>query len=236
MKTLCIIPARGGSKRIPRKNIKPFFGKPIIWYALEEARASQCFDEIVVSTDDGEIEDSVKWSVTTHRRSDKNASDTAVLADVIQEVIVGLYKERDTIFEYVCCLLPTAVLVDRTHIRAAFDVLKNRPEVEEVMPVVRFGYPIERAVSMGDEGFVTLRQPEHLNSLSNHLPPAYHDAGQFYWMRTEAFLEQQKIILDKTIGYELLEHEVQDIDTDEDWLLAEIKYSRRLESMKAVAQ
>lgn len=231
---IAIIPARGGSKRIPRKNIKPFFGKPILEYVIQEAKASRCFDEIVISTDDAEIAQvALQNGVRYAKRSEKNASDTAVLADVILEtLILSDFKYAD----YACTLLPTAVLVEKDHIRSAFQVLKDRPDVEEVMPVVRFGYPIERAVNMSPDGFVSLRQPEHLNSLSNHLPPAYHDAGQFYWMRTEAFLQQQKIILDKTVGYELLEHEVQDIDTDEDWLLAEIKYSRRLEAQKVVTR
>jgi pseudaminic acid cytidylyltransferase len=233
MKTLCIIPARGGSKRIPRKNIKPFLGRPIIEYAIQEAQAARFFTDIVVSTDDPEIgllarDNGVLW----HTRSAENSNDFAVLADVIQEYLAFSITEYD----YICTLLPTAVLVDHRHIRSAFDVLHSQPAVDEVMPVVRFGYPIERAVNLSDNGFVTLRQPEHLNSLSNHLPPAYHDAGQFYWMRTASFLAQQKIILDKTIGYELVESEVQDIDTDEDWLIAEIKYGRRLEALKAVAR
>lgn len=234
MSTLCIIPARGGSKRIPRKNIKSFFGKPILEYVIQEAQASKCFDAIVVSTDDPEIAEVAQQNhVHHHWRSEENASDTAVLSDVISEVLAG-YAEPYP--DYICTLLPTAVLVDSSVIRATYGVIKCRPEVQEVMPVVRFGYPIERAVSMNDSGFVSLRQPEHLNSLSNHLPPAYHDAGQFYWMKTVDFLKQEKIILDRTIGYELLESEVQDIDTDEDWLLAEIKYGRRLQAQKAVSQ
>lgn len=231
MSTLCIIPARGGSKRIPRKNIKPFFGRPILEYVITEAQDSRCFTDIIVSTDDPEIASFADGKASIHWRSEVNSSDTAVLSDVISEVLTGFDG-----YDYICTLLPTAVLVEKNHIRSAYDVLKSRPEVDEVMPVVRFGYPIERAVNMSEDGFVSLRQPEHLNSLSNHLPPAYHDAGQFYWMRTSAFLEQQKIILDKTVGYELLESEVQDIDTDEDWLLAEIKYGRRLQAQKAVSR
>lgn len=233
MKSLCIIPARGGSKRIPRKNIKPFLGRPILDYVIQEAKTSRCFDQIIVSSDDDEIlQVAAQNGVAVTRRTDENASDTAVLADVIFEVIAS----QSIAYDYVCCLLPTAVLVDHRFIRSAFDTLKERPEVDEVMPVVKFGYPIQRAVVMADNGTVTLREPEHLNSLSNFLPPTYHDAGQFYWMRTASFLEQQKIILDHTIGYELLEEDVQDIDTDQDWLLAEMKYRRRLEAQKAVSR
>lgn len=232
MKTLCIIPARGGSKRIPRKNIKLFYGKPILDYVLFEAKESNCFNEIVVSTDDTDIAAiASSHQVLEHLRSEQNAGDEAVLADVIKEVILAFYHNE---YDYICTLLPTAVLVSKEHIFAAFQTIIERKNIEEVMSVARFGYPIERAVDMSSDGFITLRQPEHLNSLSNNLPPAYHDAGQFYWMRTASFMQQQKIILDKTIGYELLESETQDIDTDEDWLLAEIKYNHCLQKQKAM--
>lgn len=233
MNTICIIPARGGSKRIPRKNIKPFYGRPIIEWAIKEAKASQCFDHIIVSTDDDEIARfGIYCGVLAQHRTEKNASDTAVLSDVIEEVLGRIADE----IEYICCLLPTAVLVDGRHIRSALDVLIDNPDADEVMPIVKFGYPIERAVNLGQSGRVYLREPQHLNSLSNHLPEHYHDAGQFYWMRTERFLAQRKIILDNTIGYELPASEVQDIDTDEDWLLAEIKFGRRLYALKAVSR
>lgn len=232
MSTLCIIPARGGSKRIPKKNIKPFRDKPIITYPIQEARASGCFDDIVVSSDDNDTAVvALNAGAGFHKRTAVNSSDIAVLADVLSEVL-EVYND----YEYVCCLLPTAVMVESGHIRSAFETLKETTFAEQVMSVAKFGYPIQRALQMGPLGYVNLIQPEHLNSLSNDLKPAYHDAGQFYWMRTEAFLTQRKIILDKTLGYELLESEVQDIDTDEDWLLAEIKYSRRLEAQKAVAR
>ena len=223
---LCIIPARGGSKRIPKKNIRTFCGKPIIEWVIEAAKKSRCFNKtgnfIVVSTDDQEIaEISHNAGAIVFWRSPENASDTAVLSDVIHEVLKNYRKNP---FKYLCCLLPTAALVNAAEIQTTLKILKNNPDVDQVLPVVKFGYPIQRALRR-DEGYkVSLMQPEHMNSLSQNLEPAYHDAGQFYWMRTHAFMREQTILLKYALGYELPETEVQDIDHEEDWRLAKIKF------------
>lgn len=230
MSNLCIIPARGGSKRLPRKNIRPFCGKPIILYAIDAAIASGCFDQVVVSTEDQEIAQVAKErDVRVIFRSHAAASDTATLSDVLIEVCFGYFVKN---FEAVCCVLPTAALLDPEDLKKT-RLLLGAEGVEQVLPVVRFSYPIQRALTMDAEKTLKLLQPEHLNSMSNHLAPTYHDAGLFYWMRHIDFLRQQKIILEKTIGYEIPESRVQDIDTEEDWQLAEMKFKHLRQGLGA---
>lgn len=226
MANLCIIPARGGSKRVPGKNIRLFFGYPIIHHVIRAARASGCFQgNILVSTDEIAVEEAALAAKADiiHQRSPKNASDTAVLADVILEVLTQFSPVE---FPYFCCLLPTAALVNPEHIRLARQVLQEgRLGRDQVFSITRFGYPIQRALRLdGITGEAAMFYPEHLNSLSNNLEPAYHDAGQFYWFRTSAFLRDPKIIMNRAFGYEVPESQCQDIDTEEDWRLAEIKW------------
>ncbi len=222
-KALAIIPARGGSKRIPRKNIRPFLGKPIIQYSIETARQSGCFDIVMVSTDDAEIAEVAMscGAETPFQRSQANANDYAMLPDVILEVL-SEYEQRGQTFDYFCCILATAPFVQAAWLSDAFAKLQQN-DADCVMPLVRFGYPIQRALRM-QNGQISMMWPEHLNSRSNDLEPGYHDSGLFYWMQTERFLAQKKIFAEKTIGIELPESQVQDIDSEEDWRIAEMKY------------
>ena len=222
-KSVAVITARGGSKRIPGKNIKPFHGKPIIQYSIEAALESQCFDEIMVSTDDDVIaETALKLGAKVpFMRSQKNSDDHSTTAEVLAEVLEK-YKEQGITYSYLCCIYPTAPFVTPIKLKNAFDKLKGSDALS-VIPVVRFSFPILRSFKV-ENGLIKLNWPEYANSRSQDLPPAYHDAGQFYFLKTLPFLETKKIFTDKTLGIEMPESEVQDIDNEEDWKLAEIKY------------
>ena len=223
MNILAIIPARGGSKRIPRKNIKEFFGKPIIWYSIKAALDSDCFDEIMVSTEDPEIAEISKslGAEVPFLRSAHAATDHAASEDVYEEVL-NEYRKRGKEFDYFCCIYATAPLISAVRIKEGFALLRKSGN-DVLMPVVRFGYPIQRALKI-ENGFLRFLWPENEDKRSQDLVPAYHDCGQFYWIRTKAFLEKKSFFIEKTIHIELPELEVQDIDTEEDWKIAEMKY------------
>ena len=223
MKSIAIITARGGSKRIPRKNIKEFLGKPIIAYTIEAAIASNMFDQVMVSTDDNEIAEIAKkyGAMVPFMRSEKTSNDFATTADVLNEVI-DEYKKLGESFEYMCCLYPTAPFVTPDAIGQAMKILEDNG-ADTVLPVVKFSFPPQRGVIMKD-GYLTPKYPECMPMRSQDLEPMYHDAGQFYCMRVSAFLEQGKVVMDKTMPYMQDDMNVQDIDTPEDWAIAEVKY------------
>jgi len=222
-KKLAIITARGGSKRIPRKNIKNFLGYPIIKYSIDAAIKSECFDEIMVSTDDKEIAEVSErlGAKIPFLRSQANSNDFATTADVIEEVLLE-YKKLSKNFEYCCCIYPTAPFISSERLKEGFDILKSRG-VDSVFPVVRYGHPIQRALKI-QGGHLSMIWPENLNTRSQDLMPAYHDSGQFYWFRTKRFLEDKKILTENVAAIIIPESEVQDIDTEEDWKIAEIKF------------
>ncbi len=222
-KTLAIITARGGSKRIPRKNIKNFLGKPIIAYSIETAINSKLFDEIMVSTDDKEIaEISKKYGATIpFMRSKKNSDDFAGTADVIMEVSKE-YSKRGLDFDIFCCIYPTAPLISPKKLKEGYDLL-IKENFHSVFPVVQFSYPIQRALRFKNNK-VEMIWPENLNARSQDLEKTYHDAGQFYWGFTNEFLKNKNIFTKKSGAIILKETEVQDIDNLEDWKVAEMKY------------
>ncbi|OGI11754.1 MAG: pseudaminic acid cytidylyltransferase [Candidatus Margulisbacteria bacterium GWF2_35_9] len=231
-KTLAIITARGGSKRIPGKNIKNFLGQPIINYSISAALNSGCFDEVMVSTDDTRIAVIAKKAGATipFMRSENTSGDFATTADVILEVL-DEYRKIGLTYEYCCCIYPTAIFLTAEKLITAFDKLLIT-NAESVIPVVRYSFPIQRSFKI-ENGFVRMNWPEHMNTRSQDLPPAYHDCGQFYFLRTDAFLKTKRLFTDFTIPYEMPESEVQDIDNEEDWNIAKIKYTFLLEKFKS---
>lgn len=224
MKTLAMITARGGSKRIPRKNIKEFNGKPIIAYSIEAALGSGVYDEVMVSTDDEEIaEISKKYGANVpFLRSEKTSNDFATTTDVIEEVIME-YKSRGIDFDIATCIYPTAPFVTADRLKTAVETLRDS-DADSLIPVVRFSYPPQRAMEI-QEGRLIFRQPEYLSMRSQDLVAHYHDAGQFYVFRTESFLKNRNIMVGNILPLELSELEVQDIDNEVDWKLAELKYN-----------
>ena len=225
MKKSCvaIITARGGSKRIPRKNIKDFLGRPIIEYSIKAALESRIFDEVMVSTDDEEIAEIAKnaGAKVPFMRSKDTANDFATTADVIDEVLQQ-YKKNDVEFDYVCCISPTAPFVTAKCLKEAMELLMNGNS-DSVVPVVKFGFPPQRGVIIQD-GRVSFKWPEFALARSQDLESMYHDCGQFYCLNIESFEKQKCLVMANTMPYIREEKEVQDIDTMEDWYLAEIKY------------
>lgn len=221
MKNLCIIPARGGSKRIPRKNVKPFLGKPMLAYSIEAAKESGLFDEIMVSTDDEEIANfALQYGANVpFMRSAETASDYATTADVLKEVL-SKYKEQGQEFDNFCCFYATAPLVQSKDIASAFELLQQS-DFTCVYPVVQFSYPIWRCLDLAADGTMTRHWPEYENSRSQDLPKEYHDTGTFYWYKTKEWLSGRG----KVGGIEVDETTIQDIDTETDWRLAEMKYA-----------
>jgi len=223
MSAVAIITARGGSKRIPRKNVRPFLGRPIIAYSIEAALGSGLFDEIMVSTDDDEIAAIARGhgAVVPFMRSAKMSDDHATTAQVLHEVL-GQYRELGREFDFACCVYPTAPFVTAERLRTAYArLIESGADV--ALPVARFSFPIRRAFRM-DDGRLSYIWPENAPRRSQDLEPAFHDAGQFYFFRAEPFMASGQLVGTNTIGLEADEIEVQDIDTEQDWRLAELKY------------
>lgn len=224
MAELCIIPARGGSKRIPRKNVKEFAGRPIISYVIELARKAGIFEEIMVSTDDDEIADiAVKnGAKVPFRRTLKNSDDFASTIDVLHEVAES-YESIGKTFSNICCIYPTSPLVQVKDLLAGYRQLTDT-DCDVVFPVVAFSYPIWRGLRILKDDGVEMLWPEHLNSRSQDLEKVYHDAGQWYWIKSECVLRREPLYGSRSKAIILDEMMVQDIDTPEDWQIAEIKY------------
>lgn len=223
MKSIAIITARGGSKRIPRKNIKEFCGKPILAYSVGAALGAGVFDRVMVSTDDEEIARAARelGAEVPFFRSEKTSNDFATTAEVLEEVL-GECEKRGWNFQGVCCIYPTAPFLTAERLREGMRLLEDSG-ADSVLPVVRFGFPPQRGVVVED-GCVRFKWPEHRNARSQDLEPFYHDAGQFYCLRAESFRRQGGLVMERTVPLILPETEVQDIDTEEDWRLAEIKF------------
>ena len=223
MKKVAIITARGGSKRIPRKNIKEFCGKPILAYSIQAALEAGVFDTVMVSTDDEEIAEIAKkyGAEVPFYRSEKTANDYATTADVILEVIEE-YEKLGQFFDMVCCIYPTAPFLTADKLKDAVQKLENS-DADTLIPVVTFSYPVQRALVIREEKLV-FEYPEFLDSRSQDLEPHYHDVGQFYVLKTEAFKKSRKIMVGNILPFEISEMEVQDIDNQTDWEIAEMKY------------
>lgn len=228
MRKLAIITARGGSKRIPRKNVKEFCGKPIIAYSIEAALQSGIFDTVMVSTDDEEICQIAKeyGAEVPFMRSAEAANDFATTTEVLLEVL-NEYEKLGEHYDIACYIYPTAPFVTAQKLREAAQLLVDG-DGDKVFPVVSFSYPPQRGLIIND-GNLVFEYPQYMNSRSQDLTPHYHDAGQFCIFKTEPFKEQKQIWLGKILPYVVSEMEVQDIDNETDWQIAEIKYKWMLE-------
>lgn len=229
-KSIAIITARGGSKRIPNKNIKIFCGKPILAYSIEAAIESNIFSEVMVSTDSNEIANIAKkhGAKVPFMRSKMASGDFATTTDVIMEVLEK-YKENGQEFSEFCCIYPTAPFLTPERLKKGMSLLDN---ADSVLPVVRFSFPPQRCVIIKD-GHIQMKWPENINTRSQDLEPFYHDCGQFYCCKTDAFINEKKLILKNTVPYIIDEREVQDIDNIEDWEIAELKYQLIQKKRKA---
>jgi N-acylneuraminate cytidylyltransferase len=219
---LAVIPARGGSKRIPRKNIKSFAGKPIIAWSIEAALNSQCFDHVIVSTDDPEIAEVARaWGASIpFVRPGSLAGDHVATIPVIDHAIRWFESEGVNPAD-VCCVYATAPFVQAADLNAGFEVLQTTPACEYVFSVTSYPFPIQRAIRINQAGRVEMFNAENFNIRSQDLEEAWHDAGQFYWGRAHAWKTGVPIFSSGSVPLRLPRHRVQDIDTPEDWLRAE---------------
>lgn len=222
-KNIAIITARGGSKRIPRKNIKDFCGKPIIAYSIEAAISSNLFDEVMVSTDDLEIVSVARFygANVPFMRSRKTSDDFATTEDVLIEVL-GEYKKNGQEFDNLCCIYPTAPFVTVKKIQEAMQLMElKRPE--QILPLVPYSFPPQRCNIISSNGFAEYKFSEYKTTRSQDLEVWYHDAGQFYIYDVKKFLAC-KGNCTEFLPIFLSELEVQDIDNEVDWKIAELKY------------
>ena len=222
-KRIAIITARGGSKRIPKKNIRLFCGKPILTYSIRAALDAGIFDKVMVSTDSEEIAQIAReaGADVPFMRSDATSGDYATTAEVLLEVLAEYEKQGES-FDTVCCIYPTAPFVTEQKLRDGIALLEER-DVDSVVPVVRYSYPPQRAFVQKD-GYTVLKFPEYLGARSQDLEPFFHDCGQFYCMQVKNFKEKKQIFTDRMLSIDMPETEVQDIDNETDWKLAELKY------------
>lgn len=221
---IAVITARGGSKRIPKKNIKDFCGKPIIAYAIQAAIESKIFDKVMVSTDSLEIANiAMQYGAEVpFLRSTLNSDDYATTEDVIMEV-VDEYKRRGEKYDIVCCVYPTAPFVDADILKKAVTIMEEKkPAV--VIPIVQFSYPPQRCLVIDKYGYASFKYPQYVKTRSQDLEKQYHDAGQFYVYDVNKLFKNQGVIEDDFAPIILPEVRVQDIDTLEDWKMAELKY------------
>lgn len=228
MNAVAIITARGGSKRIPRKNVKEFLGKPILLYSIEAAVNSGIFEEVMVSTEDEEIAELARraGAVVPFMRGEENANDFATTTDVLLEVLEE-YEKRGKKFEFGCCIYPTAPFVTAEKLKNGMERLAAS-EADTLMPVVPFSFPPQRAMVIRDEQLQFI-QPEHALTRSQDLEHWYHDVGQFYCFRTGNFKRNKILTVGNVLPMVVSELEVQDIDTISDWKIAEMKYEAMVE-------
>lgn len=221
MSRLAVIPARGGSKRIPRKNIKPFCGKPMLAWSIEAALQSGCFDQVVVSTDDAEIADVARQhgAQVPFMRPPELADDHTGTTEVIAHAI-GWFNGLGQAPSEVCCIYATAPFVTPADLQQGRQVLAETG-CDFAFSVTSYAFPIQRAIRITPAGRVEMFNPEHFNTRSQDLEEAWHDAGQFYWGQAQAWLQNKVIFGSTSVPIKLPRHHVQDIDTPEDWVRAE---------------
>ncbi len=219
---IAIIPARGGSKRIPRKNIRLFRGKPMVAWSILAALKSGLFDAVHVSTDDDEIADIAKqYGATIPFTRDPTLADDHAGLDAVVFDHVGKLAEQGIRPEACCCLFATAPFVTSALLVEGLQCLQDYPSCEFAVAVTRFSFPVQRAVSVTDKNRIEPIWPENISVRSQDLMPAYHEAGQFYWARTDALLARTSIYAGTATPVIVPGYRVQDIDTEEDWLRAE---------------
>jgi len=221
---IALIPARGGSKRIPKKNIKLFHNNPMIYYSIKAAIDSGVFDKVVVSTDLDEI---AKIAVECGAevpfiRPAEYSDDYTPLYDVVKHCI-NWFKDNNKKLDYICCILATAPFIRTGDLIKGYEIIKNK-KVSSVFSVTTFPFPIFRALKINNSSNLEMFWPEYEYSRSNDLPEAYHDAGQFYWLDVEKIIRESKIYSKDSMPIILPRYLVQDIDTQEDWERAEIMY------------
>ena len=224
MSNIAIIPARGGSKRIPLKNIKSFLGKPVISYSINAALKSKLFDEIIVSTDNDEIAKiAIKFGAKVpFFRSKKNSSDFATTFDVLEEVLKK-YDSAEKNYTYGCCIYPAAPLISENLIIKGYEKITAN-SWDTIFPVVEFIHPIQRALYFNNQKKINFLSPKNNVKRTQDLKKYFHDSGQFYWFNIEKLLKNKCLISNNTSAFTVSSNDIHDIDDIDDWRLAELKY------------
>lgn len=229
---ICVIPARGGSKRIPNKNIKTFAGKPIIAWSIEAALASNCFDHVVVTTDDFKIAEVAKQygAEVPFMRPSELADDHTGTVAVISHA-VNWFVEHGQKPDYACCIYATAPFVHPEDLRFGFEKICE-DQADYVFSVATYESPIQRAIKINEQGRVEMFSPEYLNARSQDLEEAYYNAGQFYWGKADAWINGRRVLNGNSEPIVIPRDRVQDIDTPEDWEYAELLFNWLLSKRK----
>lgn len=233
MSQIAVIPARGGSKRIAKKNIRLFHGKPIIAYAIEECFKSELFSRVIVSTDDVEIAQVVEkfGAEVFFRRDEEISSDSAPVIRVVKELIQTQTLESES--DFICCVFPCTPLLTYESLTSSFNILQNNT-VDFVFPVFNSGLPISRSLFINSEGFVEMLNKDFRNTATNLISESLFDAGQYYWAKTNTWLESESILGGRNMPYLITRLSAVDIDNEEDWLLAEILFAKHNEGEQSV--
>lgn len=221
---VALIPARGGSKRIPRKNIKAFHGKPIIAYSIETALNCGLFDEVIVSTDDAEIAAVAQsyGAKVPFLRPASLSDDYATTVDVIKHTL-DWYKGQLVDVSIICCLYATAPFIKQSALIEGYQAITQQG-YKYAFAATEFSFPIQRAIKLSDKGAVSMFHPEHLNTRSQDLEKAFHDVGQFYWGKAKAFSEDLPLYSPEAYAVVIPDSDARDIDTLADWSFAEALY------------
>lgn len=231
IKPIAFIHARGGSKRIPRKNIKDFLGKPVIAYAIEAALNSGVFSKVIISTDDTEIADiAVQYGAEClYMRSSELANDTAT-TDAVFINDIKTIRAQGFEFNHACCIYGTSVFLKSEYLKQAYDMFDK--DTQTVMSITEYDFSIFRAFLERDDGTIALREPQHRHTRSQDLSTAYHDAAQFYFVNVEKYLKSCQLFADANVrGVKIPNSSLVDIDTPDDWIRAE-KYYKLLHDDK----
>jgi len=221
---VAIIPARGGSKRIPGKNIKPFLGQPIIGYSIETARKSNLFNRVIVSTDSVRIAEVARsFGAEIPFLRPKELSDDFTGTDQVVLHALEVLKDQQIAISYVCCIYPTAPFIQIEHLKKGLEILLET-DADSAFSVTTFPYPIKRGLRLDENGRIKMIWPEHFSTRSQDLEETYHDAAQFYWAKADRYVINRRFFNDNAKPVILPRHMVQDIDTEEDWILAELMF------------
>ena len=228
---LCVIPARGGSKRIPKKNIKLFCGKPMIEWSIEKAIESECFDKVIISTDSNEIATiSEKCGAEVPFLRPKNLSDDQTPTIPVIAHAINFINKNFELVDYACCIYATAPLLEIEYLKEGLNMI-TKLNANYSFSATNFSFPIQRAIKINNENKSSMFFPEEFKTRSQDLEPAYHDAGQFYWGKASSWLKQKRIFDDNSVPIIIPNYKVQDIDNEDDWKRAELMY-QLLKNMK----
>lgn len=222
---VAVIPARGGSKRIPKKNLRPFCGKPIIAWSIEAARTTGCFDRIIVSTDAREVAEVATrcGAEVPFLRPDELSDDHTGTVPVVAHALRWLRDMQSIDVSHVCCIYATAPFLDPDDLREGCERL-CASAADYAIAVTRYSYPIQRALRIGDDGHVHMFHPELAGTRSQDLEPAFHDAGQFYWGTATTWLAGKTILSARSVPVVIPGYRAHDIDTEDDWSRAELMF------------